>query len=393
MKQKQTWVRRVLQTAAVFSIAASTALYSFAMPAKAAEANLVQAPAAMLIDLKSGQVLYAKNENEKRYPASTTKIMDLLLIMEAVQKGEKKLTDIVPVPLEAYNVEGSSVWLDPKEKWTLDDMIKFISVPSGNDAAVATAVFIGGSQQAFVKMMNDKAQQLGMKNTHFANPDGLHDPNHYTTASDLAIVAKQLVTEFPQIYKYTSIQKFEIRNGKNVIENTNHLIGKYEGMNGLKTGFTDEAGNCLVSTVDRNGYQLMGIILGAKDDQERQLDTIKLLDFGYNNFTSQLVAGKDKPLPDKALIKTAVNEQVEVAPAKDFYLTIRKGQDQGIETKYVWNNVEAPLKKGQVVGQMQKVQNGQVLNSVDLVVTQDVERGSWFRLLFRNLWTSIKGLI
>lgn len=388
MKTKHKWTS-ILMSLAISVSAVFSPLLSNSNALAAAEGPKVDAPSALLIDTQSKQVIFSKNENEKRYPASTTKIMTMLLTMEAVQKGEKKLTDIVPVPLEAYNMEGSSVWLDPKEKFTLEDMLKFIAVPSGNDAAMATAIFIGGSSKAFVDRMNQKAKELGMTGTHYANPDGLHDPNHYTTAHDLAIVATELIVKYPQILELTKIKSFEMRNGKNFIENTNHLLGQYEGMDGLKTGFTDEAGYCLVSTAQREQHRLLGIILGAKTDLERQTDTRNLLDFGFTNFKTQVVAKKDEPISEKAIVANAKDEEVTVAPASDFYLTVKNGDDQGIETKYVWNPVEAPFAKGQVLGQMQKVKNGKVLNSVNLVSTQDVVKGSWFRLFFRKIFAGI----
>ncbi|MFC4768489.1 D-alanyl-D-alanine carboxypeptidase family protein [Effusibacillus consociatus] len=388
------WTSRILSFAVAVSVAVSTLVPT--SKAAAAGEPVIEAPVALLMDAKSGQILYEKGENDKRFPASTTKVMTMLLAMEAVQSGQKKMTDIVPVPLEAYNIEGSSVWLDPNEKFQLQDMIKFVAVPSGNDAAMALAIFLAGSQQAFVQKMNDRAKELGLKGTHFANPDGLHNPDHFTTASDLAILARELIVKYPQILELTKIKSFEIRGGKNKIENTNHLIGKYEGMDGLKTGFTDEAGYCLVSTAERGGFRLIGIIMGATDDLQRQADTTKLLDYGFTNFNSKRIADKDKPVGEKAIVPTAKNEEVEVAPAQDLYVAVKKGEEQSVQTKFVWNQVEAPVAKGQVLGQMQQVQNGKVLSSVDLVSTQEVERGSWIRLFFRKaldgISTSVKGL-
>lgn len=387
MREKKNLKSRIFSLAVAVSLALSALVPASATAA--AEEPAIESPVALLVDVKSGQVLYEKNSHEKRYPASTTKIMTMLLAMEAVQNGQKKLTDKVPVPLEAYNIEGSSVWLDPKEQFTLEEMIKFIAVPSGNDASMATAIFISGSEQAFVQKMNERAAQLGMKNTHFANSNGLHHPDHYTTASDLAILSRELITRYPQILGYTKIKDFEIRGGKNKIENTNHLIGKYEGMDGLKTGFTDEAGYCLVSTAERGGLRLIGIIMGAADDLKRQTDTIKLLDYGFNNFKSVRVAEKGKPLAEKAIVANAREKEVEVAPADDLYLALKNGDEQGIETKLVWNPVQAPFSKGEVIGEMQKVKDGKVINAVQLVSTRDVEKGSWIRLLFRKLFDSI----
>ncbi|MGB8954967.1 MAG: D-alanyl-D-alanine carboxypeptidase family protein, partial [Tumebacillaceae bacterium] len=194
---------------------------------QAAAALNIQSPAGLLMDAKSGQILWNKDMNAKRYPASVTKIMTLLLTLEAVEKGEKKLTDIVPVSKTAYGTEGSSVWLDPKEQWTLADMIEFIAIPSANDACVATAEFVGGSEEGFVARMNAKAKELGMTGTHFSDSNGLHDPNHYSTAHDIALMARELITKYPKILETTKIQSKMIRDGQFKLENTNHLLGQY----------------------------------------------------------------------------------------------------------------------------------------------------------------------
>lgn len=391
MNTTHKWTRKLIG----ITLAAVVSISGLLPAAKAAAADgpPVEASSAMLLDAKSGQVLFAKNENEKRYPASTTKLMVLLLAYEAVQKGQKKMTDIVPVPKEAYNIEGSSVWLDPKEQFPLQDMLKFIAVPSGNDASTSTAIFLAGSEQAFVDQMNKKAQELGMKGTHFANSNGLHNPDHYTTAADMAILARELVTKYPQVLEISSIQSFEMRGGQNKIENTNHLIGKYEGMTGLKTGFTDEAGYCLISTAQRGDLSLLGIVLHSNTDAGRVSDTRALLDYGFGNFKSKRVAEKDKPLAEKATIANAKSTEVEVAPANDLYVAVKNGQEQGVQTKIEWKQVEAPVSKGTVLGQLQQVQNGKVLSSVNLVATQDVEKGSWLRLFFRNMFGGIKNAL
>ncbi|GAX88712.1 D-alanyl-D-alanine carboxypeptidase family protein [Effusibacillus lacus] len=392
MLGKRKWTSKILSFAVAVTVAVSS-MIAAPRPAVAAEGPDIQAPVALLVDIKSGQYLYAKGENDKRFPASTTKIMTMLLTLEAVKSGQKKMTDIVPVPLEAYNIEGSSVWLDPKEKFTVKEMLEFVAVPSGNDASTALAIFIAGSEQAFVQKMNEKAKELGMNATHFANSNGLHHPDHYTTAADLAILARELITKHPEILEMTRIKSFEIRGGKNKIENTNLLIGKYEGMDGLKTGFTDEAGYCLVSTAERGGNRLIGVILGAKSDLQRQEDTTKLLDYGYKNFSFKKVAEKGKPVAEKAIVVNAVKPEVEAAPAQDLYVAVKNGEEQAVQTKYVWHQVEAPFGKGQILGQLQQVKDGKVLSSVDLVSTQEVEKGSWLRLFFRKVYASISNSI
>ncbi|MGZ4031378.1 MAG: D-alanyl-D-alanine carboxypeptidase family protein [Tumebacillaceae bacterium] len=350
----------------------------------AAPAVDINSPAALLIDVKSGQVLFSKNEHAKRYPASVTKIMTMLLAYDAIAKGEKKLTDIVPVTPDAYNVEGSSAWIDPKEKWTLDDMLKFIAIPSANDACVATADFIAGSEGAFVDRMNKRAKELGMNDTHFADSNGLHDPNHYTSAHDIGIMARELITKYPQVLQISSIPYLTIRGGANKLENTNHVLGHYDGMDGLKTGFTDEAGYNLVGTAQRNGFRILSIELGAPDDNSRVDNTVKLLDYGFNNFKETAVTKKGDAVTERAPIESGKDKDAEAVAATDLTIALPNNNAK-YEKKVSFNDVKAPVKQGDKLGKMDIVQGGKVVASVDLVAKDDVEKGSWLRLMFRGI--------
>lgn len=343
----------------------------------------ISSESGLLMDASTGQILWAKKEHEKRYPASVTKVMTMLLALEAVEKGEKQLTDIVPISDTAYGVEGSSVWLDPSEKFTLAEMIEFISIPSANDACVATAQFIAGSEEAFVARMNKKAQELGMKDTHFADTNGLHKDDHFSSAYDIALMSRELITKYPDILQTTKIQSKMIRDGKFKLENTNHVLGRYDGLDGLKTGFTDQAGYCLSATADRGGFRLISVQLLAKDDMTRVDDTIKILDHGFTNFKQQDVIKKGAAAPEKAPVLSGKETEVEAVAKDDLKVAMKNGAN--VEKKVVWNQVEAPVAKDAVLGQMQVVENGNVVASVDLVANQDVEKGSWLRLLFRSI--------
>lgn len=358
---------------------------------QAAAALNIQSPVGLLMDAKSGQILWNKDMNAKRYPASVTKIMTMLLTLEAVEKGEKKLTDVVPVSNTAYGTEGSSVWLDPKEKWTLADMIEFIAIPSANDACVATAEFIGGSEEGFVARMNAKAKELGMNDTHFADTNGLHHPDHYTTAHDIALMARELVTKYPQILEATKIQSKLIRDGKFKLENTNHLLGQYAGMDGLKTGFTDEAGYCLVATAERDGMRLISVELGAPNDSVRVSDSRTILDYGFNNYKQETLVKKGDTPEELATIISGKEEQVQTVAAEDLSIAVKKDGAK-FEKKVVYKEVTAPVKKDDVLGQMQVVQDGKVIASVDLLAKEDVEKGSWIRLMFRGIGDFFGGL-
>jgi serine-type D-Ala-D-Ala carboxypeptidase (penicillin-binding protein 5/6) len=354
-------------------------------------APALAAKSALLMDAKSGQILWAKDEHAKRFPASVTKIMTMLLTYEAVEKGEKKLTDTVPISKTAYGVEGSSVWLDPKEQFTLQEMLEFIAIPSANDACVATAEFIGGSEEAFVARMNQKAKELGMKDTHFADTNGLHDPNHYSSAYDIGLMAHELITKYPQVLEISKIQSKTIRNGAFKLENTNHVLGTYDGLDGLKTGFTDEAGYNLVGTAVRNGYRLISVELFAPDDAARVADTTKVLDYGYTNFKQEAVVKKGDAAADLAPVKSGKDKATEAVAASDLLVSVPKTGGK-IEKKYEYNEVEAPVKKDQVLGKLQAVQNGKLVASVDLVAKNDVEKGSWLRLMFRGIGSFFGGL-
>ncbi|GIM45912.1 D-alanyl-D-alanine carboxypeptidase [Collibacillus ludicampi] len=384
------WMNKWASVFLAVVLVATVTFTSSAPQARAADDLSIDAPAAYLIDAKTGQVLYAKNENAKRYPASTTKLMTLLLVEEAIAQGKAKLTDVVPVSQEAYNIGGSSAYLDPREKWTLEDMIKFICVPSANDADVAVADYLAGNEAEFVRKMNEKAKELGMTNTHFTDASGLHNPDHYTTAHDLSIVARELVTKYPQILKYTSIPKLVVRDGKNIFENTNKLLGNYDGLDGLKTGFTDQAGYNLVSTAERNGFRVIGVILGAANDDKRVSETRKLLDYAFNNFTEKQLYKKDQPLSQMAPVEKGKDKEVPVAPNTDVYVALPAGQANAkVDQKITFDSVTAPIKKGQKVGTLSLVYNGKVLNNVDLVATQDDDKGSWIRLFFRGIFEGI----
>lgn len=351
----------------------------------------VQSESALLMDAATGQILWAKDEHAKRYPASVTKIMTMLLAYEAVAKGEKQLTDIVPISKSAYGVEGSSVWLDPKEKWTLQDMIEFIAIPSANDACVAVAEFVGGSEEGFVARMNAKAKELGMKDTHFTDSNGLHQPEHYTSANDIAIMARELINKYPHVLETTKIKSKMIREGKFKLENTNHVLGNFAGMDGLKTGFTDEAGYCLTGTAVRDGFRLISVQLKAPNDLARVNDTKKILDFGYANFKREAVVKKGEAAAELAPVEDGVETEIEAVAEQ--YLNVAVPKNGGaLEKKAVFTAVTAPVAKDQVVGQLQVVQNGTVISSVNLLAKQDVEEASWMRLAFRGIGDFFSGI-
>ncbi len=251
----------------------------------------IESPSAVLMEAKSGKVLFEKNMNEKRFPASTTKIMTLLLIYEAVEKGQISWEDKVVVSEHAAGMGGSQVFLEQNEEQTVLTMTKCIAVASANDASVAMAEHIAGSEEEFVKMMNEKAKQLGMKNTNFVNSSGLHDDAHVTSAYDIALMSRELITRYPEVHKLTTIWQDNIihktRRGEEEfgLTNTNNLFKWYQGANGLKTGFTPESMYCLSGTAERDGLSLISVVMGSKSKQTRNSEVAKMLNYGFANFT------------------------------------------------------------------------------------------------------------
>ena len=268
----------------------------------------VPCKAAFLIEEKTGQVLYEKHSDEQLPMASITKIMTMLLVVEALENGTITINDTVPVSSHAFSMGGSQIWLEPGEIFTVNEMMKAVAVSSANDAAVALAEYVGGSEEAFCDMMNKKAQQLGMENTHFVNACGLDAEGHYSSARDVSIMALELM-KHPVIYDYTTIWMDYLRGGETQLVNTNKLLRSYNGVTGLKTGTTSKAGVCICATAKRRDMSLVAVVLGSDSSRERFSAARKLLDFGFANFET-------RPFPDTSAIPTEIE--------------VRKGREKSI---------------------------------------------------------------
>lgn len=353
------------------------------------------APSAVLMDAATGQILYEKGADDKRYPASMTKMMTLYLTFEAIHDGKAHLDDIVPISQNAYNTGGSEVYLDPREKFTLKDMITFVAVHSANDAAVAIAEYVGGSVGQFVKRMNEKAQELGLTQTHFVNPDGLHDPNHYTTAMDMAILARDLITKYPEVLDYTKIHDMWIRNHTFNVSATNNLLGKYPGMDGLKTGFTDQAGYCLTATAQQGGVRLISVIMKDPDDQSRQKDTTALLDYGFKNFTPLSLLKPGDPLDVKAEVPDGVIESLPVTTQVPLAPLVPEGTkaDDLVRTVQWTPGLKAPVAQGQQVGTVSYRLGDQQLLQVPLYAVEKDDKAGFIRMIFRGLIHFVTGAV
>ncbi|HHY46665.1 MAG TPA: D-alanyl-D-alanine carboxypeptidase, partial [Firmicutes bacterium] len=257
----------------------------------------ITAPSAILIEATSGRVLYEKDAHAKRPPASITKIMTMLLAMEAIQQGKIKLEDKVIASERASLQGGSQIWLEVGEEMSLADLLKAIAVVSANDASVAVAEHIAGAEEIFVDMMNRRAAELGMKDTHFVNATGLPAPGHLTSAYDIAVMSRELV-KHPKVHEWFTIWIDYLRSGKNILVNTNRLIKDYKGCDGLKTGYTEEAGYCLAATASRDGLRLIAVVLGLPDSKVRFQETAKLLDYGFRYFVGVPVAKRDQVITE-----------------------------------------------------------------------------------------------
>lgn len=353
---------------------------AFCGTARAADELSLQCKSALLLDGDSGQVLYEQNADEKCYPASVTKIMTMVLIMEAVNAGTISLDDVVTVSQEAADMGGSQVYLYPGEQRSVDEMMIAIAVGSGNDAAYAMAEFVGGTYGNFIQMMNDKAAELGMSGTHFVNPHGLHDDDHYTTASDLGKLAFY-AAGLPGLLDYTSIYEYEFRPEPNLLTlwNTNRLLKWYDGAIGMKTGYTEEAGRNLVAVAERDGLRLISVVLGCGERQGHFRESMDLLNYGFNTFTRQVIYEKGTKVAQIPVSK-GESDSVDLVAAVDAGYTRRKTETAEItQSTALQESLSAPVARGDVGGVLTLYKDGRELQTVDLVAAADVPKGGLFR--------------
>lgn len=361
-------------------------LSCFPFSAKAASLD-VAAKSAVLMDIATGTVLYEQNAHERLAPASVTKVMTMLLIMEAIDSGKISWDDAVTVSEAAAAKGGSQIYLKVGETMSVSDMLKSVAVSSANDCACALAEHIAGSEAAFVEKMNEKAASLGMKDTHFVNCTGLDDAEdakeHLTSAYDIALMSRELMLKHPDIQKFTTIWMDTVRNGSFGLSNTNKLVRFYPGATGLKTGFTAAAGYCLSATAQRDGLGLIAVVMGSKTSQERFAGCKAMLDYGFANYTlitPQLPA--DNIIP----VKLGIQESVNAVPAQDTKFLLDKSQKDQVNTQVVLDeSVTAPVSKGQKLGTLTIRAGEQVLAQVPMVAAEAVPRLTWWELFLQVL--------
>ena len=354
---------------------------------KAEDINLANnAAAGILMEASTGKILYDKDSNLKLAPASMTKIMTMLLIMEAVEDGKINLNDMILVSSNAASMGGSQVFLQPNTEIKAEELLRSIAVASANDSAVAMAEAIYGTTDAFVNKMNERCKALGCTNTNFANVHGLDDPNHYTTAHDMALMAKELL-KHEKILEYSSTYEAYLQKPDGTstwMVNTNKLIKYYNGLDGLKTGYTNNAGYCLTATAQRGGMRLISVLMKEPTSEIRNSETIDLLNYGFTNYKIKTILNKDKDLG-----------YVEVLNGKNKTASIKLIEDatnlEGIneENNYTYNikvePIKAPVKKGEKVGYLEIISNGKVIKNVDITVKEDILKANLWDLYKRNL--------
>ena len=362
------------------------------LPAEKEDPMALTAVSAILIEGSTGEVLYAKKEDMEMPPASITKIMTLLLILEALESGQINLTDLVTVSEHAAGKGGSQVYLEPGETQTVEDMIKCISIASANDAATAMAEHIGGSEEAFVVSMNEKAKQLGMEHTRFANCTGLDAEGHYSSAKDVALMSRELITRFPQISQYsttwmdTIVHKTRRGESEFGLTNTNKLVRTYEGITGLKTGSTSQAKFCLSATANRNNCDMIAVVMGCPSPKDRFEEAAKLLNYGFANcnvFQHTLTAADLAAVP----VKNGVLEEITLAPPEEFRHLFLKGENLDEVTWEIEypEAVEAPVAVGDPVAELVYRLGENETGGVPIGSAEEVERaGYWFYL--EKIW-------
>ncbi|WP_160691523.1 D-alanyl-D-alanine carboxypeptidase family protein [Clostridium sp. C2-6-12] len=349
----------------------------------------IEAKAALLMEPMSGKIIYEKNAEEKFAPASVTKVMTMLLTMEAVDSGKIKLEDKVTCSENAKKMGGSTMLLDTGEIRTVEELLKGVAIASGNDAAVALAEYLGGTEADFVAMMNKRAQELGMNNTTFKNCNGLPAEGHLSTAKDIAIMSKELL-KHPKVLKYTGTYMDSISEGrKSPIELVNHnkLVRFFEGCDGLKTGFTDEAKYCISATATRNGVRMLSVIMGAPTYKIRNRDAGVLLNYGFSKYEGKKLVAKDQEI-DKVFMDEQTDRFFMAKAKEDLNVILPKGVNQELQKKIVIDELKKEYKAGDMVGKYEVYLGNEKVGEVEIYCDRDIKKGN----IFDNIKYNIKNL-
>ena len=351
------------------------------------------AKSSILIEASTGEIIYEKNSTEELAPASMTKMMSLILIMEEIEKGNLKWDEIIRISENAASMGGSQIYLEAGEEMSVNDLVKGIAMASANDAVVALAERISGSEEEFVKEMNNKAKELNLENTNFENSTGLDSDNHYSSAKDMALIAKELV-KHKKILEFSSTYEDYLRQNTNKkfwLVNTNKLIKTYDGMDGLKTGFTEKAMYCLTATANRNNLRLIGVIMGENTSKERNNEMASMLNYGFNNYTVDSLFKKGDVIGKYENSKSrSINNDVIVN--EDINILNKKGDSKrNIDYEVIIDNDKLPVKQNEVIGKLIAKENGKDLFSIDVVSKKDIKKANIIELFIRNIGEFING--
>lgn len=374
----------------VFSIAADS-VYVWSNSNEAIQTNLnissdktnslnLESGSAILIEQNSGQILYEHNIHEQLRPASVTKVMTILLIMEALDEGKITLDTQIPCSEEASSMGGSQIWLDTRETLCVNDMLKAICVVSANDCTVAMAEYLGGTTSGFVDMMNARAKELGMNDTCFKNCHGLDEDGHVTSSYDIALMSRELLLNHPDIKNYTTIYMDSLRDGKSELVNTNKLVRNYSGCTGLKTGSTSLALYNLSASATRDNLSLIAVIMKAPTSPKRFSEAQKLLDYGFSNY-SYKEFGQKGDVVQKISVNKGLHPEVEVCLENSSYILLKKENLTQVEQEVVLeNNIKAPISSGQKLGEVHLISNGEIISSVNLVAKDEIKKLSFWNM-------------
>lgn len=353
------------------------------------------AKSAILIESSTGEIIYEYNSHEKREPASMTKMMSLVLIMEAIEKGVISLDQMITVSENASSMGGSQILLETGEEMSVDDLLKGITIASGNDAVVALAEAIAGTEENFVKMMNDKVKELGLKDSNFKNCHGLDEEGHYSSAYDMAFIAKELVRH-QKILDYSSIYETYLREGtdkKIWLVNTNKLVRFKSGVDGLKTGYTTGAGYCLTATMKKDDMRVIATVMGEPSSTIRNSEVSSMLDYAFAQMGMKKLLSKNSVVETVKLPK-AKTDKIKIVPTKDVNILYKKIDGEITPTYEIKvNEIKLPVKKGDTVGMLYVKNNDKIINKINLTVLEDAEKCNIFELYFKNLKNILKGTI
>ena len=369
-------------------------LFILFMPSISAIELATSSKEAIIMETTTGKIIFEKNSHEKTAPASMTKIMTLLLTFEAIDSGKISLDDMVNISQRAADMGGSQMFLEANSTVKLEEIIKGVAIASANDGAVALAEYVGGSIENFVQMMNDKAQELGLENTHFVNPHGLDAENHYSTAYDMAIMALNLI-KHEKILQYTSTYEdyFNKPDGTRTwLVNTNKLVRFYNGVDGLKTGYTENAGYCLTATAKKNNVRYITVVMGAATLEDRSKETTEMLNYAFNSFKLNTIIDENTSLGKVKIEKGKTDYADVVVKSTVAELIEINANIENYSYNLKLNRVVAPISKGDVIGSVEIMDNeGLIIKEVDLTVANSVEKANFIETLFKNIKIVIAG--